>query len=45
MNHVYVIDRIFRAYLEGWAHGYTARNTATPPSLAELRALKTEIDQ
>ena len=27
LNHVYVIDLIFQAYLEGREHGFTARNT------------------
>jgi len=26
MNHIYVVDRIFRAHLEGWAHGYNAKH-------------------
>ncbi len=36
LNHVFVIDDIFRAHLEGRSHGYTARNTDHPPPLAEL---------
>lgn len=36
LNHVYVIDEIFRAHLEGRDHGYTARNTAAPPPVDEL---------
>ncbi len=36
LNHVYVVDDIFRAHLEGRDHGYSARNTETPPPLAEL---------
>ena len=38
LNHVYVIDRVFQAHLLGQEHGYTARNTATYPSLEELLA-------
>lgn len=45
MNHIYVIDRIFKAHLEGRPHGFAARNTDTCPPLAELRAMKTDIDQ
>lgn len=45
LNHNYVIDRIFRAHLEGREHGYTARNTADPPPLEELRAAQNAIDQ
>ena len=44
LNHVYVIDRIFQAHLEGRAHGYTARNTETHPPLDEMRRLQQEID-
>ena len=36
LNHLYVVDSIFRAHLERRAHGYTARNTPTPPPLDEL---------
>jgi len=45
MNHIYVIDCIFKAHLEGRPHHYTARNTVTHPPLSELRDLKTAIDQ
>jgi uncharacterized damage-inducible protein DinB len=44
LNHNYVIDRIFQAHLEGRAHGYTARNTAEHPPLAELRRMQEEVD-
>jgi uncharacterized damage-inducible protein DinB len=44
LNHVYVIDRIFQAHLEGREHGYKARNTETHPPLAELWRLQEEID-
>jgi uncharacterized damage-inducible protein DinB len=36
LNHIYVIDRVFQAHLEGRDHGYTARNTPKPPPLDEL---------
>src|SRR6266540_1686155 len=43
LNHVYVIDRIFQAHLEGREHGFTARNTpdhygsiALAPGIATL---------
>jgi uncharacterized damage-inducible protein DinB len=45
LNHNYVIDRIFQAHLEGRAHGYTARNTAEHPPLAELWRAQQEIDR
>ena len=44
LNHNYVIDRIWRAHLEGRAHGYEARNTKDHPPLAELWRLQQEID-
>lgn len=45
LNHNYVIDAIWQGHLEVRAHGYTARNTADHPSLAELWRLQQSIDQ
>lgn len=45
MNHIYVIDCIFKAHLQGRLHHYAARNTSAPPLLSELRDSKEEIDQ
>lgn len=36
LNHVYVVDDIFRHHLQGTKHCYTARNTEHPPSLGDL---------
>lgn len=36
LNHLYVVDQIFQAHLEGREHGFTARNTPTAPPLDEL---------
>ncbi|MBI2295851.1 MAG: damage-inducible protein DinB, partial [Betaproteobacteria bacterium] len=44
LNHNYVIDRIWQAHLEGRAHGYTARNTAEHPPLADLWRAQQAID-
>jgi uncharacterized damage-inducible protein DinB len=44
LNHNYVIDAIWRAHLEGRAHGYTARNTADHPPLAELARQQPAMD-
>ena len=44
LNHVYVIDRVFQAHLEGRSHDYTARNTPTHPPLDELRAAVSTLD-
>ncbi len=45
LNHNYVIDRIWQGHLEGREHGYTARNTADHPPLAELWDAQQEIDK
>jgi uncharacterized damage-inducible protein DinB len=44
LNHLYVVDDMFRAHLEGKPHGYTARNTPTHPPLAELRRAVQQLD-
>ncbi len=44
LNHIYVVDRIFRAHLLGEAHGYDATNTKETPTLAALRANVVETD-
>jgi uncharacterized damage-inducible protein DinB len=44
LNHIYVIDRVFQAHLEGREHGFKARNTETHPPLGELWRLQQEID-
>jgi uncharacterized damage-inducible protein DinB len=44
LNHIYVIDRVFQAHLEGREHGFKARNTETHPPLAELARLQQEVD-
>jgi len=44
LNHIYVVDRIFRAHLLGEAHGYEATNTKATPALSELRAAVIETD-
>jgi uncharacterized damage-inducible protein DinB len=36
LNHVYVIDSVFKAHLLGKKHGYTSRNTLTHPPVGEL---------
>ena len=45
LNHVYVIDCIFKAHLENKRHPYTARNTETYPPLEELWQAVKIIDQ
>lgn len=36
MNHIHVVDMIFRANISGQQHGYTALNTPETPSVGEL---------
>jgi uncharacterized damage-inducible protein DinB len=45
LNHVYVIDCIFRAHLEGKEHHHIARNPPTYPPLNEVWKLATEMDR
>ena len=44
LNHVYVIDDIFKAHLEGRKHGYGARNTESHPPLEALWRQQREMD-
>ena len=44
LNHVYVVDHIFKAHLQGSAHGYAATNTKETPALPALAAAVTELD-
>ena len=44
MNHVFVIDCVFKAHLLGEAHGFTARNTPRPAPLHALRDAMTTMD-
>jgi uncharacterized damage-inducible protein DinB len=37
LNHIYVVDRIFRAHLSGEPRPFDATNTKSTPSLDELR--------
>ena len=44
LNHIYVIDLIWQAHLEGKDHRVTARNTPDHPPLDELWRKQQEID-
>mgnify|MGYP001796133137 CR=1 FL=1 len=44
LNHNYVIDAIWRGHLEGRDHGYSARNTADHPPLADLWVKQQAMD-
>jgi len=44
LNHVYSVDDIFKAHLNGVSHGYTSRNTDACPKLQELWSMQKEMD-
>ncbi|CAI1072626.1 DinB family [Serratia entomophila] len=44
LNHVYVVDDIFKHHLLGRKHAYTARNTEHTPSIDDLRQAVREMD-
>ena len=41
MNHIHVVDMIFRANLRGRPHGYTALNTPETPTVDQLETAMT----
>lgn len=45
LNHIYVVDDIFRHHLQGKKHGYTARNTEHTPALEALWQAVQEMDR
>jgi uncharacterized damage-inducible protein DinB len=45
LNHVYVVDDIFRHHLDGRLHGYTARNTDHTPPIEQLWQAVQEMDR
>jgi uncharacterized damage-inducible protein DinB len=44
LNHIYIVDQIFRAHLTGEKHGYAATNTSETPALGELHFAVAETD-
>lgn len=44
LNHIYVVDRIFRAHLLGEKHGYAETNTQETPELGVLHFAVAETD-
>ena len=44
MNHIHVVDMIFRANLRGRPHGYTALNTPETPTVDELETAMTAYE-
>ncbi|HKU46609.1 MAG TPA: DinB family protein [Burkholderiales bacterium] len=45
LNHVYAMDEVWRAHLEGRPHGYSTRNPEACPPLPELRAKQAAMDK
>jgi uncharacterized damage-inducible protein DinB len=44
LNHVYVVDDIFKAHLKSERHAYTSRNTDEYPKLYELSSKQGKMD-
>jgi len=44
LHHVYAMDRVWQAHLEGRPHGYETRNPADCPSFAALAPAQAAID-
>ena len=44
LNHIHVVDGIFRAHLLGQPHGHSATNTEHTPGLGELQFAVAETD-
>jgi uncharacterized damage-inducible protein DinB len=44
LNHVYAMDEVWRAHLEGRPHGYTTRNPEACPPLADLHKAQKAMD-
>lgn len=45
LNHVYVMDLVWRTHLQETRHGFTTRNPEECPPFAELRAAQKDMDQ
>ena len=45
LNHIFVIEDIFAAHLEGRTHGYSSRNTDTPPPFEDVKISLQKMDQ
>jgi len=44
LNHVFIVDRIFRAHLLGESHGYSTAKTDLTPGFSELQGNVAETD-
>lgn len=45
LNHVWVVDDLFKCHLTGAGHEYTSRNTAIDPTISELLEKQASMDQ
>lgn len=45
LNHIHVVDRIFRGHLCGEPHGYDGPNTPETPTVEQLRDAVAEVDR
>jgi uncharacterized damage-inducible protein DinB len=44
LNHVYAMDLVWQAHLQGRPHGFVSRNPGICPPFAELRASQSALD-
>jgi uncharacterized damage-inducible protein DinB len=44
LNHVYAMDLVWQAHLQGRAHGFVSRNPGICPPFAELRPAQAALD-
>ena len=45
LNHIYVVDRIWQAHLEGRGHGFKTSHDLIHPELAVLRLAQQDVDR
>jgi uncharacterized damage-inducible protein DinB len=45
LNHIYVVDQIFKGHLSGVPHGFRATNTVETPSIEALHMGAAQLDQ
>ena len=45
LAHAWVVDQIWQAHLQGRTHGYSTRQPASEPALAQLQQDQAELDQ
>ncbi len=44
LNHVYAMDQVWKAHLQGVSHGFTTRNPKACPPLDQLRIVQQDMD-